>query len=132
MRDLGMPVAISPKLSIQDGIQAVRALLIEGLTFHKTNCQKGIDALEQYRREYDEETKTFKQKPEHDWSSHYSDAFRYLALSIRIATGMTNSYESKRLAPASTDAPKIILPTLDDMWKLHDKDMARQRAGGRI
>lgn len=130
LRDLQMPVAISPKLAIQDGIQAGRALLLSDIEFHATNCKKGLDALEHYRREYDEETKMFKQKPLHDWSSHYADSFRYMALSIKAAIGLTNTYEAN-LADAKKKAnkPLIIMPTLDDLWKL--KEMEYANAGSR-
>jgi hypothetical protein len=40
---------------------------------------RAIDALRQYRREYSESLGRFKDKPLHDWTSHYADAFRYLA-----------------------------------------------------
>jgi phage terminase large subunit len=127
LRDLGMPIAISPKLSIEDGIQAARAVLMSDIEFHKKNCQKGLDALEQYRREYDEGTKVFKKTPLHDWSSHFADAFRYLAISVRAAKSLTKSYESRRTSDMKYDTPKIILPTMDDLWRFNDQNMRRQR-----
>jgi hypothetical protein len=129
MRAQNLPIALSPKLSIQDGIQAVRLVLMGDIEFHKSNTQKGFDALEQYRREYDEVTKMFKQKPEHDWSSHYADAFRYLALSAKVAMGLTENAERKREESLITQPyVKIVLPTMDDMWKIHDNDV-RRRSG---
>jgi hypothetical protein len=44
--------------------------------------KQGLDCLRNYRREYDEKRSVFFDKPLHDWASHGSDAFRYLALSI--------------------------------------------------
>jgi len=41
-----------------------------------------IKALESYRREYDNKRKVYKDNPLHDWSSHASDAMRYLCLSL--------------------------------------------------
>lgn len=41
--------------------------------------QLGLDALRSYRRDWDEGTKRFKDKPLHDWASDASDSFRYLA-----------------------------------------------------
>lgn len=77
-RDAGIVFSIVPKTSIDDGIQAVMALFPQ-FWFHKTNCIKGIEAVRHYRREYDEELRTFKPTPLHDWSSHSSDSLRYLA-----------------------------------------------------
>ncbi len=48
-------------------------------------CESGIDALEQYRREWDDERKTFGQNEIHDWTSHPADAFRYLAIAWRTS-----------------------------------------------
>jgi phage terminase large subunit len=64
--------------SIDDGIAAVRNLL-PTCWFDATKCAHGIEALKQYRCEYDEERKIFSNKPLHDWTSHAADAFRYLA-----------------------------------------------------
>jgi hypothetical protein len=53
--------------------------------FH-TRCEDGgISALEQYRREWDDEKKAFRASAVHDWTSHPADAFRYLAMSYKPA-----------------------------------------------
>jgi phage terminase large subunit len=41
-----------------------------------------LESLRQYRREYDENKRTFKPTPLHDWTSHDADAFRYLAVGM--------------------------------------------------
>jgi phage terminase large subunit len=64
--------------SIDDGIATVRALLPR-CWFDAEKCKLGLEALKQYRCEYDEERKVFSQRPLHDWTSDYADAFRYLA-----------------------------------------------------
>ena len=64
--------------NIDDGIAAVRALLPR-CWFDQTRCAHGIEALKQYRCEYDEERKIFSNRPLHDWTSHAADAMRYLA-----------------------------------------------------
>lgn len=51
-------------------------LIIPRTYFDKTKCKRGIEALRQYRREYDEKTKTFKVRPFHGWESHAADAWR--------------------------------------------------------
>ena len=37
---------------------------------------RGIEALRQYRKKYDENNKVFLNHPLHDWTSHGADAFR--------------------------------------------------------
>ena len=69
---------IVPELGLIDGIQAARLTLAD--CFFDEKCSEGIEALKQYQREYDEDKRTFRDKPRHDWTSHYSDAFRYACL----------------------------------------------------
>lgn len=78
-QDCGINFLIVPNVSIEDGIQSVKALF-PTVYFHHSNCSKGIEALRHYRREYDYDLRTFKKIPLHDWSSHCADAFRYFAV----------------------------------------------------
>jgi phage terminase large subunit len=75
-------LTIAPKLSVDDGIQAARTLIAR-CWFDEENCGRGIEALRQYRREFDEKMKTWRGRPLHDWTSHGADAFRYLAVGYR-------------------------------------------------
>ena len=75
-------IEIAPKLSVDDGIQAARTLIAR-CWFDEENCGRGIEALRQYRREFDEKMKTWRGRPLHDWTSHGADAFRYLAVGYR-------------------------------------------------
>lgn len=77
-RGLQWKPRIVPKLGLIDGVQASRLTL--GDCFIDKKCADGIDALKQYQREYDEDKKCFRDKPRHDWTSHYADAFRYACL----------------------------------------------------
>jgi hypothetical protein len=48
--------------------------------FDKTNAANAIEALRQYRQDYDPIRQTLRAgKPLHDWTSHVADAMRYLA-----------------------------------------------------
>jgi len=78
-RKLGIPFTVVPKLPIEEGIDTVRRMFNK-CYFDKDKCEDGINALSQYRKEFDEKKNEFKNKPLHDWSSHAADAFRYLAL----------------------------------------------------
>lgn len=91
------PVRIGPKLDLQDGIEAVRKMLPR--CYFSQKCENGIEALRAYRRKWDEETKSYSSKPEHDWSSHGSDAFRYLCL---VA-------QERIVPPVETAKPKLIV-----------------------
>lgn len=81
MASLGLKPELVPAMGKLDGINATRRTL-PACIFHP-RCEEGIAALEQYRREWDDERKTFKQSEVHDWTSHAADAFRYLAAAWR-------------------------------------------------
>ena len=72
-----------PAQTVDDGMNAVRQTL-PFCVFHPRCEEVGIAALEQYRREWDDDKKTFRNRPVADWCSHPADAFRYLSLSWKL------------------------------------------------
>lgn len=68
-----------PKLSIDDGIDAVRRKL-PTIYIDKTKCDRAIKALRNYQHEFDEKNKVFRSSPLHDWASHTSDMVRYFCV----------------------------------------------------
>lgn len=74
-----------PKLTIADGIEAARRVLAMSY-FDEEHCEKGLDALTNYSKKWDAQRKIYLDKPNHDWSSHGSDAFRYLAVGLEHVT----------------------------------------------
>lgn len=79
---LGIRGRVVPMRGVEDGINAARFILSR-CRFDRTKCERGIEALRQYKREWDEKLKAFKQRPRHDWASHAADAFRYGAVGFR-------------------------------------------------
>jgi hypothetical protein len=71
---------------VDDGINAVRMTLPK-MWFDADKCAQLLEALRQYRTEYDERRKVFKPTPLHDWSSHAADAMRYLVQGMDKVTG---------------------------------------------
>ena len=82
-REMGMEFEIAPKLSIEDGIEQVRRLLPK-CYFHKSNCKKLVEALKSYCKRWDEKNNCFRNKPLHNWASHFCDSFRYGAITEPI------------------------------------------------
>lgn len=80
-KQYNLPVSVSPKLEIQEGIQQARKVL-ERCWFEEDATKELVHSLANYKREYDEIKKAFKKNPEHSWASHYADAFRYMAVSL--------------------------------------------------
>jgi phage terminase large subunit len=84
LSDNGRTLRVIPQHRVEDGINAGRLLVAKPTTFFdRTKCAHGLEALRQYRTEFDEKTRAFKNNPRHDWTSHTADAFRYLALGWR-------------------------------------------------
>lgn len=82
MQMFGLNPRLVPGASKLDGINAAR-LTLKSAVFH-TRCEDtGVAALEQYRREWDDERKMFAASEVRDWTTHLADAFRYAALSWR-------------------------------------------------
>ena len=73
--DLGIVGEVAPKLSIEDGIEAVRKNLIN-CWFDKDKCGTGIEYLKAYQKKWDDKAQVFKSKPLHNFSSHAADSFR--------------------------------------------------------
>jgi hypothetical protein len=81
LMEAGLDVTVAPSLSIADGIQAVRRMLPR-CWFDMERTKNGLVALRNYRREFNEKQNVFYDKPVHDWSSHFADSFRYMAIGL--------------------------------------------------
>lgn len=79
-------VTVTRQLKIADGINAVRMLLPQCF-FEKDKCEKGVDALDNYRKKHDPRTNTYLETPVHDKYSHGADAFRTLAINYHPMMG---------------------------------------------
>lgn len=86
LESAGLDITVAPRMSVADGIQAVRRML-PMCWFNVPRVKQGLDCLRNYRRDYDEKRNVYFDKPLHDWSSHASDAFRYLAIGITEGGG---------------------------------------------
>lgn len=84
LKGLGIrPCRVLPQSSVDDGINAVRVLL-QTSKFDAKRCEKGLDCLRQYQKEWDDERRCFALKPRHDWTSHGADGMRTVAQGIRL------------------------------------------------
>ena len=92
---------------VEDGIQAAR-LTFPRCYFDRDKCKDGLEALRQYKADYDEKLRTFKDTPKKDWATHPADAFRYLAMAWRELT------PAEKPKPPGRTIHEI---TLDEAWK---------------
>jgi phage terminase large subunit len=107
--ELGRKPTLIANHKVEDGINAVR-LALPRCWFDGSKCAVGIEALRQYRSDYDEKKRAFADRPRHDWTSHAADGFRYLAMGWREA------------AKPEPIPPKPVLKglyetTFDELWE---------------
>lgn len=75
-----------PQVSVADGLQAGRSTINAARFRSCARVDAGIEGLKNYRRDWDDERKTFRETPVKDWAEHIGSAFRYLGLAWRDAT----------------------------------------------
>lgn len=87
-RKYGLHFRIGKKLSLEDGIAAVRRLF-PSLWIHEQHAARVVEAAGAYAYEKDDVSGTFSDKPVHNWASHPMDMLRYYAVSAREAPSYT-------------------------------------------
>jgi hypothetical protein len=92
---------IPNKVSINDWIQEVRKLFPR-IRFDIDTCQQFIRCIENYKKDYDDVKKVFRDQPRHDWASHWADNLRYFWIS-----------DKKEIQKVK---PRIYAPSYDWIW----------------
>jgi phage terminase large subunit len=82
MMSLNRYPRIVPAHKLMDGISAARQTIPHAY-FDAARCAKGLEALREYKAEWDDDLRTFKRTPLHNWASHSADAWRYLSMAWR-------------------------------------------------
>lgn len=86
-------ITVLAKVSVQDGINAVRDLLSR--LWIDAKCTYIMKCLMNYTKEWDDKRQVWKNKPLHDESSNGADSIRYLALG-RLTTVLGRKTGQKR------------------------------------
>jgi len=100
---LQWPFIEVPDIGVDDGINAGR-LLFPRLWIDEQKCQPFIDAIGEYKQEWDEKKGMFRDVPYHNWASHPADMYRYAAVAEEQ---MTND----RPRPQQPQARPMVGPT---------------------
>lgn len=96
-RQLGINFTLVEQVGIIDGIENVWTHFPK-LWIDSEKCRSLVNALENYRKEWNDQKQMYENKPVKNWACHFSDAMRYLCLTIhKSKTGMTaEDYERKK------------------------------------
>ena len=98
-------IKIVPRISDKwVAIQEVKRWLPTAFINH-VECAKGIESLENFRREWDETNGKFKDHPKHDWAQHGYDGLETLARGLN-AHGVITEAEAPRMIYAPTYVPR--------------------------
>lgn len=119
MVECGLQPRVVTNHTVIDGISAGRQILPR-CVFDAERCAEGLEALRQYRADWDDDLKVFKKTPLHDWASHGSDAFRYLAMAYRELAPEQRKAPDRTLQiggiGAKVGALELGGVTLEDIW----------------
>ena len=97
LSSLGIRATVHSVRAKADSINGVR-LMLPQCWFDQTKCERGINALRNYRKEWDEKRKTFQDRPLHDWASHGSDAFAELAAFSKPTESFTMKLDYSKIS----------------------------------
>lgn len=106
LEKLGIKVNIVPNIPIEDWVQALR-ILFPNIWFDEKKTEKLIEALNIYRKRWDEKNLVFG-KPIHDWSSDFADSIRYMAV-------MHSNIIRANTRPIFKQRPVAVDPTMYNM-----------------
>lgn len=82
-KGLGLDITVVPRIDDKaDSIEAARRM-INMSWFDQQHCSRLVEAMENYRKKWNERQGIFMPEPVHDWASHPSDAFQQGAMGLR-------------------------------------------------
>lgn len=117
-RQLGINFTLVDQVPIIDGIENVwthfRKFWID-----QDKCRSLVNALENYRKEWDEAKQMYLPKPVKSWANHYADCLRYMCLALhKTRRGMDpHEFERKRAEAlyGTPDLPRFFDPRYNNM-----------------
>lgn len=93
LKAAGRKPKLVKRIAVADGIHAGRKAIQQAIFYsagdeadeRSERVRHGIDGLRNYRREWDDDLKTFRENPVKDWAEHIGSSWRYLGLAWRTA-----------------------------------------------
>lgn len=129
LRLLGRKPELIPMASLADGINAGNQTIRQAV-FDSERCATGIEGLKNYRREWDDDLKTFRANPVKDWAEHIGSSWRYLSLAWKAEI-----VREKKPKPATEPTYEarpdgVIVSTMTTREAIDAMIKRRQRARG--
>ncbi len=117
-------LAIVPDIGVEDGIQAAR-MMFQRCWFDEQGCDPGLKALRRYQREKQQDDRSYKKIPKHDWTSHYSDAFRMLAVATQNEIKPKEEHKHRPAEIRGLPSGAIQVGCLEDLYHSQPRQHAR-------
>ena len=102
---MGLHFQVCPKVEkVEDRIHATRMMLSK-CYFDAAKCERGIEALKNYRWGFNNSLNEFTKNPLHNWASHGADAFGGIAMRqyLRVRNPERDAAMAVRAAQRDTD-----------------------------
>jgi phage terminase large subunit len=111
---------IVPSHKVRDRIAATRRMF-NRVRIDEASTGDLIEALKCYRREWNEDLMMFMDRPVHDWSSHFADAFGYMCVVAQPADDKRNPTKviSRKLGPGEYN--------LNTLFQDHARRLSQRR-----
>jgi len=125
-------VAIVPRSNLKSHSINAGQVVMRHCHFNRAKCHQGLAALRSWAYEYDEERKAYGKNPLDDWAADGADAFCEGAkvMQERIIERAPDHVQRVLVAGGEPAPEGFAVATLDDMWREHDRAVARSK--GRI
>ena len=117
-------LAIVPDIGVEDGIQAAR-MMFQRCWFDEQGCDPGLKALRRYQREKQQDDRSYKKIPKHDWTSHYADAFRMLAVATQNEVKPKEEHKLRTAEIRGLPNGTIQVGCLEDLYHSQPRQQAR-------
>jgi len=96
-------------------VNAARTI-IDRCEINEEACQEGLDGLEAWQFEFNEETQVFSREPLHDWASHWGDGFAYGCQVMQELPAPSAKELPGRTLAVRTGPGFQSTMTMDDAW----------------
>jgi hypothetical protein len=126
------------RIAVADGIHAGRKAIQQAIFYTNDDetderaerVRTGVDGLKNYRREWDDDHKTYRENPVKDWAEHIGSSWRYLGLAWRAAN-VTKPKEPKKTESTYQARPDGTIQSNMSVREAVDAMIKKRRRMGR-
>jgi phage terminase large subunit len=111
-----------PPSKRSDQVGAARTVIGQ-CEFNKTRCEDGLDGLQAWEYEWNEDDQVFSREPKHDWASHRGQSYAY---GCQVLAGLVAPEEPEPPRQLGV-GPGMNTITMNDAWETQSASSAGRR-----